>query len=131
MDGIQKQYQMTWNEIGPWQLSDDDIELRHYKLLYAEKNAFIKSSSENPYYIIDPFDHLYNPARCIKLYDLEDWANNGKNEADADGEKEEVLYPTVWTNALKCVLRSKMKQKFLKKWKLEWRHSLTISFSII
>lgn len=62
MDNIQRKYKENWNEIGPEELTDQMIYDKHQKLIDSEASDKLKAIEKQPYYFIDPFDHLYNPA---------------------------------------------------------------------
>ena len=48
------------------------------------------STSTNPYLLLDPFNHLYNPAKNIKT-----------QESGGTGP---TMYPAVWRQALRTIL---------------------------
>ena len=62
MDNIQRKYQENWNEIGPDTLTEEMIYQKHQRLIDQEAHEKLKQLDTQPYYFIDPFDHLYNPA---------------------------------------------------------------------
>lgn len=63
--GIQRQYMATWNEVGPSTLSDEAIKERHLNIVDGSVIQFIQKTENNPIYILDPFDRLFNPAHNI------------------------------------------------------------------
>ena len=91
-----------WNEVGPPTLTDAKIYERHNKLVQSNLDTFLKETENRPYYIVDPFDHLFNPARKIKKYDGHEWENKEdrpswmppKEETkEVVEEQPEMLYP--------------------------------------
>lgn len=111
MDNIQRKYKENWNEIGPEELTDQMIYDKHQKLIDSEASDKLKAIEKQPYYFIDPFDHLYNPAQCVTKYNCEEWLCISK-QSYGEGE---VLYPDVWNNSLRCIFENKIKSKFSKK----------------
>ena len=73
MDNIQRKYKENWNEIGPEELTDEMIYKKHLAQIDQEAFEKLRSFDTQPYFFVDPFDHLYNPAQCITKYNSEDW----------------------------------------------------------
>lgn len=119
-----------WNEVGPPTLTDKQIYDRHFKLLDNEVGYNFHIIKQCPYVIIDPLDHLYNPAWKIRKYTGHGWVNKEWNDIakvdlnkigdkdlkeDDQEEDEENLYPIAWNNALLCIFQNNIKSKFQKK----------------
>ena len=124
MDNIQQKYRANWNEVGPEELTDEQIYKKHMALIDQEAFEKLKSFDTQPYFLIDPFDHLYNPGQCIIKYNSDDWEDKEPAklhstglEDPSVGEKqgEDILYPDVWNKSLSCIFQNKIKSKFSKK----------------